>query len=184
LFIWHWVKDYYAIYVIKLGVFITDLIYNVKFDKLVIKDELIFVDLIKQLFTSNGNIADMVITLKIKTSAFTFNFPLTISLFLSILPLVKINKFNVFEVFLFLFIIHFLYVFTLIGLQEYNYLTKANIIKRNSFSKILWEFGWAFTDNLLIRFEPFLVVVYIYLRKGKLLSDFKAKKSEIVQENK
>ena len=175
LFIWHWVKDYYAIFVIKASVFVTDFIYHFKLEKFKVVKEFIFIDIAKQLFSPDGSLANMVITLKIKPSAFTFNAPLTLALFLSILPIVKINWINVLEVLLFLFLIHFAYVFTLCGLQEYNNLVQTRVISPNGFAKIFWQFGWMFTDNLLIRFEPFLVVAYIYLRKGKWFLDKKEK---------
>ncbi len=167
LFIWYWIKDYYAISVIKISVFFTDLIYNFEFKGIKIAKELMYLDLSRQLFAADGSLVEMLMTIKIKPSAFTFNFPLTISLFFSILPIVKINRYTIIEVLLFLFFIHFAYVFTLCGLQQHNYLLQAHLIKPNSFAKIFWQFGWSFTDNLLIRFEPFLVAVYIYLRKGK-----------------
>lgn len=163
LALWLSVKDYYGIFVIKSASFLVDSIFETYTVSLVHNGDLVDMEKVNHFFTKDGKIADLSLSIKIKISSFTFNFPLTAALVLSLIPLVKITIRHIFVVMFVLFFVHLLYVFSFMGLQEYSYHLRAGLVSYSSFKKLLWEWAWAFTDNLFIRFEPFLAPVYLYL---------------------
>ena len=68
------------------------------------------------------------------------------------------------QAFLILLGVHLLYVFSL----EANSLTNA-LIQRGleTMSKpglVFYQFLWEFTNNMVIRFEPFLIGFYVFIR--------------------
>jgi hypothetical protein len=66
-----------------------------------------------------------------------------------------------------LVLVHFLYVFSL-GAEQLTQLFMTKGIETVSRLKFfMYQFLWGFTDNLLIRAEPFLVGIYVYVRFGK-----------------
>ncbi|MEE9213426.1 MAG: hypothetical protein V3U54_01350 [Thermodesulfobacteriota bacterium] len=66
------------------------------------------------------------------------------------------------EVLIILVFVHFLYVFSLEGERLTKALIEQGFEKRSSVSIIFWEFLWGFVDNMVVRFEPFLVGAYLF----------------------
>lgn len=167
LLIWNFIKSYYAVVIINTAVFVNNLISGTYTASSEAGANIVVLHQVKQFVTNTGDLADLALTITIKISTFTFNFPLTISLVWGISPLIRLKYRKFIEILLFLLFIHFCYVFTLIGLQQYHYMVQAGIINNSTVLKLFWEYTWAFADNLLIRFEPFLVPVYVYLTSVK-----------------
>lgn len=167
LVLWLSVKDYYGIFVIKSASFFVDSVFDTYTTFFEHNKDIVEIEKVKHFFLKDGKIADLSLAVKIKISSFTFNFPLTSALILGLIPLVKITRRHIFLVVTVLFCVHLLYVFSFMGLQEYNYHLKAGILPQSSFKKLLWDFTWTFTDNLFIRFEPFLAPIYLYLTGNK-----------------
>lgn len=76
------------------------------------------------------------------------------------------------EAVLILMTVHLIYITSL----EAKELTYVFVLKglesASSLKIILFEFLWGFTDNMMIRFEPFLIGAYLFLR-------FKARKTDL-----
>lgn len=103
----------------------------------------------------------------LKISRFTFNVPLTFSLILSLFILVKWKKRTLLEAILILIAIHVSFVFLYFCLYTTYSMIKAGITTPNATKQTLLEFLWSFTDNMIIRFEPFLLSAYIVIRNSK-----------------
>jgi len=100
----------------------------------------------------------------IMASSFTFNAPLTFAVmggFWFFAP----RRRSYAEAAVVLLVVHLLYVFASEGQKLSAVLIRAGFKPSNLLSVLFWEFLWGFVDNLVIRFEPFLVGVYLYFRR-------------------
>ncbi len=100
-------------------------------------------------------------------SSFAFNIPLTFSLIFALLPLIKWKKINLIEAISILVIIHILFAYSYFCTHIFYSLAKTGVRSLTSTKQMFWEFLWTFTDNMIIRFEPFLLSAYIWLRNAK-----------------
>ncbi len=107
------------------------------------------------------------INITLGISTFSFNIPLTFSLIFALFPLIKWKKTTIIEAFLLLVIIHIIFVYTYFHIQILYSLAKLNLKQLTSVKQAFWEFLWSFVHNMIIRFEPFLLSVYIWLRNAK-----------------
>jgi hypothetical protein len=114
-----------------------------------------------------GNRSDLLIDIPIKTSSYTFNAPLTFAIMVTLFPFIKRRGRAYGEAFFILFGVHLLYVFSL----ETNSLTTVFIERGwDAVSKprlFAYQFLWEFTKNMVIRFEPFLIGFYMFIRFRK-----------------
>lgn len=110
---------------------------------------------------------DVLIDIPIKTSSYTFNVPLTFAIMAALFPFITRKGRAYAEVLFILFGVHLLYVFSL----EANSLTKFliergwDVIGRPRL--FAYQFLWEFTNNMVIRFEPFLIGFYMFIRFRK-----------------
>jgi hypothetical protein len=99
----------------------------------------------------------------IKTT-YTFNAPLTLAIMACLYPFIRRRPRAYGEACLILIGVHLLYVFSL----EMKELTEAFMAKGiEPLSKpemYAYQFLWTFTRSLIIRFEPFLIGFYMYMR--------------------
>gem|GEM_PF-5135843 len=79
------------------------------------------------------------------------------------------------EVLLFLIMSHYAYVFLALGEQLTTMLVGKGFEEGTKLRLFFWQFLWGFLDNMVIRFEPFLIGgAYLYFRN-------KTFKSEIIK---
>ncbi len=105
--------------------------------------------------------------IKLKTSPYIFNAPLTFGIMAALFIYIKRKKRAYSEALLMLLFVHFIYVMT----YEIKLLTDALMrmgIEAVSHRKqFIYQFLWVFTENMLIRFEPFLIGFYLFMRFKK-----------------
>ena len=63
--------------------------------------------------------------------------------------------------------VHLLYVFSLELKTLTEVLIQNGIGKESAPQLFFGQFLWSFTDNMVIRFEPFLIGFYMFLRFGR-----------------
>ena len=102
-----------------------------------------------------------------KFSNITFNAPLTFTLMATLFLFLQNRKRAYAEALLLLFSIHFICVFVFeMGRISYfmsrNYMDVASKFK--IFELYAWYYLWEFMNALVIRFEPFLIGFYLYIR--------------------
>jgi len=102
--------------------------------------------------------------LKIAVSDYSFNVPLTFALVAGLFPFFRWRKRTLLEACFILIVIHFSYIYFFCILQLFYKMTQAGIRTTSKPVQFFLQFMWAFTDNMVIRFEPFLVAVYLWLR--------------------
>lgn len=120
--------------------------------------------IIQATFSPLKNKSGILIDVPIKTSSYTFNAPLTLAIMASLYPFIRRRTRAYAEAILILLIVHFLFVFSL----EAKQLTEIFMdrgIERISIPRLsVYQFLWGFTDNMVIRFEPFLIGFYMFIR--------------------
>lgn len=106
----------------------------------------------------------MLIAIPVKTSSYTFNAPLTFAIVATLCPFIRRRARATIEVMIVLVGVHLLYVASLETKLLSEVLTSRGVETGRRISTIFYEFLWTFTDNMVIRFEPFLIGFYMFLR--------------------
>jgi hypothetical protein len=71
------------------------------------------------------------------------------------------------EALLLLLFVHLLYVFSLEVKELTDIFVNVGFESENEVRIFAYQFLWSFTDNMVIRFEPFLIGFYMYIRFKK-----------------
>lgn len=161
LILWIQVKNHYGYVVTSIASELVGIVKGVHFEEINQKE-----DVMEGTFSRPlpGKRSDLLIDIPIKTSSYTFNAPLTFAIMATLFPFITRKGRAYGEAFLILFGVHLLYVFSL----EANNLTTVFIDKGlDTVSKphlFAYQFLWQFTNNMVIRFEPFLIGFYMFIR--------------------
>ena len=111
--------------------------------------------------------SSMFVTIPVPISMYTFNMPLTAGIMAALYPFIARRARAYSEALAMLFGVHLLFVFSL----EAKELTQAFIsrgLEAPSVPRIVaHEILWGFVYNMAIRFEPFLIGVYVFFRFGR-----------------
>ncbi len=170
LMVWLFIKLYYAYIISYLSAKIVCFLRGFSIKHFLIQGDDILLVVSRPVITVKGY-ADLDINLQTKVSNFTFNVPLTLALLCSIRSILRFSWRVFFEAFLLLLIIHFLFMFLFVDTYLISFLNK-NVF--NIF-QVIEEYLWAFVDNLLIRFEPFLISIYVLIREKILFTPVKSR---------
>jgi len=165
LILWIQVKNYYGYVVTYVASELVAVLKDVRFEEMKQKE-----DVIQGTFSRPlpGNKADVLIDIPIKTSSYSFNAPLTFAIMATLFPFTRRKGRAYTEALFILFGVHLLYVFSL----EANSITTVfiergwDVIGRPRL--FVHQFLWEFTNNMVIRFEPFLIGFYMFIRFRKL----------------
>jgi hypothetical protein len=68
------------------------------------------------------------------------------------------------EVLIILVAIHIFYIFLSEAGRIATLLDQNNLESSSEVGLFIWKYLWGFIDAMLIRFEPFLIGIYLYLR--------------------
>jgi hypothetical protein len=165
LFLWILVKDRYC----YMTAFITSKIVaglkDAKMEDITVENGIVQVT-----FSPLDKTVVMLVTVPIHTD-YTFNAPLTIGIMASLYLFIRNRKRAYTEVVLILLMVHLLYVFS----HEMKELTELfmnkGIEKINKPEAYFYQFLWVFTRSMIIRFEPFLIGFYMYMRFAQRSSE-------------
>ncbi len=165
LVLWVQAKDYYGYGITYAASHLATLVRNVRFEEMKRSGSKIVAT-----FSPSEKMKDLLIDIPVRTSSYTFNVPLTLGIMAALFAFIGRRKRAFSEGLLVLLGVHLLYVFSL----EANTLTSIlNTRALESVSKpVLFGFQglWEFTNNMVIRFEPFLIGFYIFLRFRRAVS--------------
>ncbi len=164
LLIWINVKPYYGFGMAKTGAHLSAYTMGSKVQQITIDKENSQVSFVHSFYKGN-DLADLVVNIKLSVSKYSFNVPLSLALITALFPLFRWRKRSLIEVILILLFIHLLYVYSFCCLQQYYTFVGAGIKAKATGIQFFWEFLWGFTDNMVIRFEPFLLSIYLWFKK-------------------
>jgi len=166
LLLWIQIKDTYGYVITAAASKLVAEVKNVRVEKMWQEKGIVYAS-----FCRSMRKEDLVVDLAFKTSSYTFNVPLTLSIMASLCLFITRRRRAYAEAVLLLVVVHFIYVFSL-GAEHLTVIFMGKGIEGISRLKLfLFQFLWGFTDNMLIRCEPFLIGFYMYVRFKK--QDFK-----------
>ncbi|MBW1670477.1 MAG: hypothetical protein JRJ43_03610 [Deltaproteobacteria bacterium] len=162
LILWINVKDYYG-YAITYPVSnMVVLIKDVMLESITEKGDKIEVAFCKHIYRG-----EITAHIAINTSFYAFNVPLTCAILAAFYLFIKRKKRAYLEAVLILLFVHALYVFSLEAKGLTETFMGRGIEPMNKVKLAFYQFLWSFTDNMVIRFEPFLIGIYVFLRFRK-----------------
>ncbi len=161
LLLWIQVKDVYGTAVTVTASKLLTMVKNVTFEEKTRKG-----DTIEATFSPSDR-SEMLIDIPVRTSTYTFNAPLTFSFMTALYFFIKRKKRAYTEAVLILLAVHLLYVFSLEAKTLTEVLIQRGIEEKSASQLFISQFLWSFTDNMVIRFEPFLIGFYMFIRFGR-----------------
>ena len=161
LFLWIQLKDSYGTAITVTASKLLTLVKNVDYEENTISG-----DTVEATFTPLAR-REMLIDIPVRTSSYTFNAPLTFSFMAALFLFISRRRRAYAEAVLILIGVHLLYVFSLELKTLTEVLIQNGIGKESAPQLFFGQFLWSFTDNMVIRFEPFLIGFYMFLRFGR-----------------
>ncbi|TES91719.1 MAG: hypothetical protein E3J94_03440 [Desulfobacteraceae bacterium] len=166
LILWIQVKPYYGNIITQVGARLAASTTGLRVEQIRHGKEVATITFARTVLTKKG-LGDILLDLKIRVSNYSFNVPLTLALVAGLFPFFKWRKRSLIEACFILLFIHLLYIYFFCTLQVVHQLTLVGMKAPLKTVLFLLQFMWVFTDNMVIRFEPFLVAVYLWLRNTK-----------------
>ncbi|MFN3479724.1 MAG: exosortase H-associated membrane protein [Thermodesulfovibrionales bacterium] len=163
LVLWIQVKDYYGYAVTYVGSKIVMFIKDVRLEEITEEGK----DTLQATFSPLRHKVDILIDIPVKTSSYTFNAPLTLAIMAGLYSYLKKRGRAYLEGLLILLGVHLLYVFSLEAENLTMIFIDRGLEAVNKPKVFFYQFLWQFTDNMIIRFEPFLIGFYMFFRFGK-----------------
>ena len=180
LAVWLQVKSYYGYGIAQLGVRLATVTGDTRIKSISRSGDVIQATLERKVWSSR-NLTEAEIPLSIRISTYTFNVPITFAIMAALRPFIRWPWKILVEAGIILAVIHLLYVvfftirFSQAALSESGFIAMPPLSFRLGV-----QFMWLFIENMVLRFEPFLVAVYIYFRQASrsniLPTPVKAKK--------
>ena len=128
-----------------------------------LEDVIVEGDVVKATFRPLERKTGMLVHISIPTS-YTFNVPLTLAIMASLYLFISRRRRAYGEAFVILLGIHFLYVFSCEMKEMTEVFMKTGVQEVNRPVAYAYQFLWVFTRSMIIRFEPFLIGFYMYIR--------------------
>jgi len=162
LLLWIQVKDYYGYGMTLTASRVIAGIKDLEIDAVDQDDERVQVT-----FTPYKINRDILIDIPVRTNTYTFNSPLTLAIMSSLFLFIRKRLRAYGEALLLLLIVHLLFI-TTFEMKELTTVLMNMKLQTVSQSRIfIYQFLWSFTDNMVIRFEPFLIGFYLFVRFRK-----------------
>ncbi len=108
-------------------------------------------------------------SIDVPVSNYAFNVPLTLAIMAAFFPFLRSRRLYI-EALVILVFVHFLFIFTLEGERLTGVFVSQGYEKESTISNIFWQFSWGFLDNMVVRFEPFLIGAYLFFFRNRVPS--------------
>jgi hypothetical protein len=162
LIVWLGIKGYYGMAITTIASHAITLFKDVDIVSILRNKDIVSVGFIPQKY----GVSILKTTIEVPISNYTFNAPLTFAIMAAFYPFLKRKRIYL-EAVLILIAVHFLFVFSLEGEKLSAALETQGYEKGGAVSQIFWEFLWGFINNMVVRFEPFLIGAYMYFFKNR-----------------
>jgi len=163
LLIWLFIKGYYGMAITTVASYLLSLVKSLEITEIVRNKDIISVGFIPD---KHGLTQVIKTTIDIPISNYTFNAPLTLAIMAVFYPFIK-SKWLYLEALIILVFVHLLFVFSLEGQKVTAVLAAQGFENPGNVTHIFWEFLWGFVNNMVVRFEPFLIGAYLYLLRNR-----------------
>jgi hypothetical protein len=182
LLMWIQIKPYYGSFLTYLGAHLAGATAGLELDKINHDRDVARITYARTVM-SKGNVGEVLLDLRVSVSNYSFNVPLSFAMAAGLFVFFKWRWRYIIEISVFLILVHILYIYSYCTLNGFKELSKAGLEDPSAAVQFLLQFIWAFTDNMVIRFEPFLVAAYLWLRNrashdetGNAFNDRKGKR--------
>lgn len=162
LFLWIQVKDYYGYGMTMTASKIIASIKNLEIDAVDHNEERVQVT-----FSPYRINRDILIDIPVRTNTYTFNSPLTLAIMATLSLFIRKRGRAYAEAILLLLIVHLLFIVTFELKELTSVMTNMKLESPGQAKTFIYQFLWGFTDNMVIRFEPFLIGFYVFARFRK-----------------
>ena len=162
LFVWLGIKGYYGLAITTIASYAITLFKDVDIVSILRQGDIVSVGFIPQKY----GVAILKTTIDVPISNYTFNAPLTFAIMAAFYSFLR-RKWIYLEALLILVAVHFLFVFSLEGEKLSGALETQGYAKGGTASQIFWEFLWGFINNMVVRFEPFLIGAYLFFFRSR-----------------
>lgn len=162
LIIWIQVKDYYGYAMTLVASKIVAWIKESEVHAIIRKN-----DIVQATFAFSRTDRNILVDIMLKTNVYTFNSPLTFAIIVSLSLFIRKNIRAYGEAIAILLVVHLLYVTSYEMHALMQVLVKEGFEAASMFRVFIYQFVTGFTDYMVIRFEPFLVGLYLYARFRK-----------------
>ncbi len=157
------INSYYGMVIAKIASYFISIVKDLEITEIVRNKDIISVGLIP----ANTGLSQVVQTIiDIPTSNYAFNVPLSLAIMATFYPFIK-SKWIYLEALVILVFVHFLFVFSLEGEKLTQILVIHGYEEPSRVTQIFWEFLWGFVDNMVVRFEPFLIGAYLFFMRNR-----------------
>ena len=158
------IEDYYGLVITNIASYFIAILKGLDITEIVQNKDIISVGFIPD---KQGLTQIIKATIDVPTGNYAFNVPLTLAIMAAFFPFIK-NKWLYLEAIVILVFVHFLFVFSLEGQKLTAVLSDRGFETASSFTIFFWEFLWGFVDNMVVRFEPFLIGAYLFLMRNRV----------------
>ena len=159
---WLGIKGYYGMAITTIVSHAITLFKDVDIVSILRQGDIVSVGFIPQKY----GVTILKTTIDVPISNYTFNAPLTFAIMAAFYPFLR-RKWIYLEALLILVAVHFLFVFSLEGEKLSGALETQGYAKGGTASQIFWEFLWGFINNMVVRFEPFLIGAYLFFFRSR-----------------
>jgi len=163
LILWIQVKPYYGSMLTHIGSRLSAWSAGARAEEVRHGREVATITFAYPVVTQQGS-GDILLDIKIAVSRYSFNVPLTFALVAGLFPFFRWRVRSLIEACFILLFIHLLCIYFFCSLQLFYHLAQAGVKTPSKTLQFFLQFMWAFADNMIIRFEPFLVAVYLWFR--------------------
>jgi len=163
LFLWLRFKVFYGEIVANIGAHLAAIVSGCLVESVRITQEKAVCQFIYHALTVRGPAA-LHFQAIVFVSKYSYNVPLTLSLVSSLYPWIRLRLRNVAEALILLFGLHVAYVFIFCSLEIYHAFLRAGVKSLWWPEQLLWEYSWAFVNAMVVRFEPFLIGAFLWIR--------------------
>ena len=105
-------------------------------------------------------------SITVPVANYAFNIPLTLAIMAAFFPFLRSKRIYI-EALAILVFVHFLFIFTLEGERLTSVFVSQGYEKESTLSKVFWQFLWGFLNNMVVRFEPFLIGAYLFFFRNR-----------------
>jgi len=159
---WLGIKGYYGMAITTIASHAITLFKDVDIVSILRQGDIVSVGFIPQKY----GVTILKTTIDVPISNYTFNAPLTFAIMAAFYSFLR-RKWIYLEALLILVAVHFLFVFSLEGEKLSGALETQGYAKGGTASQIFWEFLWGFINNMVVRFEPFLIGAYLFFFRSR-----------------
>jgi hypothetical protein len=155
--LWLGIKGYYGMAVTTIASHAAAIVKNVKIVEIKRDKDIVSVGFIPKKY----GVTILKTSINVPISNYTFNAPLTFAIMAAFYPFLKRRRVYA-EALLIMVAVHFLFVFSFEAHGLTSELEKQGYEKSSEAVHVFWEFLWGFINNMVVRFEPFLIGAYLY----------------------